>query len=232
MKSKIKKNLWWIISSIVLFVPIAVIISGLSKSFSDTLLDGVVFFIPLFLIWAIIGLIANKIKKVVFKILWIILGLSVYAISWLLIIVIIAMSQPVTEEDIENRKEAFRDMIYCEFAEDEHLDKVLGVQLPQYRIVHSECDYVTFFPTETEYNVELKVCFPKGIPNSVWNEIQGLASAKASNPLSEDDVINEWGISEDCPETIFYKSEDSANVGCIVTFNHRCDTVYITRYKW
>ena len=50
MKSKLKKNLWWIISSIVLFIPIAVIISGLSKSFSDTLLVGVVFFIPLFLI--------------------------------------------------------------------------------------------------------------------------------------------------------------------------------------
>ena len=143
MKSKLKKNLWWIISSIALFIPMASLIGNISNDFSDVLSVGAISFVVLFLIWAIIGLVANKIKNIALKVLWIILGLSVYAIVWLFIILLIAMSQPITEEDVENRKEAFRDMVYCEFDETEHLDKVVGVQLPQYQIVDSRCDYVS-----------------------------------------------------------------------------------------
>lgn len=232
MKSKLKKNLWWIISSIALFIPMASLIGNISNDFSDVLSVGAISFVVLFLIWAIIGLVANKIKNIALKVLWIILGLSVYAIVWLFIILLIAMSQPITEEDVENRKEAFRDMVYCEFDETEHLDKVVGVQLPQYKIVDSECKYVSFPPAETEYDVKLKIYIPEGISESVWNEIYELASKKASNPLLEVDVINEWGISADNADAIVYKSEDLNNVGCNVIFKHYCDTVYVTRYKW
>ena len=232
MKSKLKKNLWWIISSIALFIPMASLIGNISNDFSDVLSVGAISFVVLFLIWAIIGLVANKIKNIALKVLWIILGLSVYAIVWLFIILLIAMSQPITEEDVENRKEAFRDMVYCEFDENDHLDKVVGVQLPQYKIVDSECKYVSFPPAETEYDVKLKIYVSEGISESVWNEIYELASKEASNPHSESDVINKWKIDEDNPNIIYYTSEDNMNVGCTVTFKQSCDTVYVTRYKW
>ena len=232
MKSKLKKNLWWIISSIALFIPMASLIGNISNDFSDVLSVGAISFVVLFLIWAIIGLVANKIKNIALKVLWIILGLSVYAIVWLFIILLIAMSQPITEEDVENRKEAFRDMVYREFDEDDHLDKVVGVQLPQYKIVDSECKYVSFPPAETEYDVKLKIYVSEGISESVWNEIYELASKEASNPHSESDVINKWEIDEDNPNIIYYTSEDNMNVGCTVTFKQSCDTIYVTRYKW
>ena len=232
MKSKLKKNLWWIISSIALFIPMASLIGNISNDFSDVLSVGAISFVVLFLIWAIIGLVANKIKNIALKVLWIILGLSVYAIVWLFIILLIAMSQPITEEDVENRKEAFRDMVYCEFDENDHLDKVVGVQLPQYKIVDSECKYVSFPPAETEYDVKLKIYVSEGISESVWNEIYELASKEASNPHSESDVINKWKIDEDNPNIIYYTSEDNMNVGCTVTFKQSCDTIYVTRYKW
>lgn len=232
MKSKLKKNLWWIISSIALFIPMASLIGNISNDFSDVLSVGAISFVVLFLIWAIIGLVANKIKNIALKVLWIILGLSVYAIVWLFIILLIAMSQPITEEDVENRKEAFRDMVYREFDKTEHLDKVVGVQLPQYQIVDSRCDYVTFLPAETEYAVKLKIYFPEGISESVWYEMYKLASANALNPHSESDVINKWKIDEDNPNIIYYTSEDNMNVGCTVTFKQSCDTIYVTRYKW
>jgi hypothetical protein len=142
------------------------------------------------------------------------------------------MSQPITEEDVENRKEDFRDMVYREFDEDDHLDKVVGVQLPQYKIVDSECKYVSFPPAETEYDVKLKIYVSEGISESVWNEIYELASKKASNPHSESDVINKWELDEDNPNIIYYTSEDNMNVGCTVTFKQSCDTIYVTRYKW
>lgn len=232
MKSEIKKNLWWIITSVVLFIPIAFAIHHLPYGLGDKLSFGVVTFALLFLIWAIIGLVANKIKKIVWKVLWIILGTLSYIIAWLCAIFVIAMSYPLSEEDIEDRKDAFRDMVYREFDEDDHLDKVVGVQLPQYKIVDSECKYVSFPPAETEYNVKLKIYVPEGISESVWNEIYELASKEASNPHSEADVINRWGIDEDNPNIIYYTSEDNMNVGCTVTFKQSCDTIYVTRYKW
>jgi energy-coupling factor transporter transmembrane protein EcfT len=232
MKSEIKKNLWWIITSVVLFIPIAFAIHHLPYGLSDKLSFGVVTFALLFLIWAIIGLVANKIKKIVWKVLWIILGTLSYIIAWLCAIFVIAMSYPLSEEDIEDRKDAFRDMVYREFDEDDHLDKVVGVQLPQYKIVDSECKYVSFPPAETEYDVKLNIYISEGISESVWNEIYELASKKASNPHSESDVINKWKIDEDNPNIIYYTSEDNMNVGCTVTFKQSCDTIYVTRYKW
>ena len=193
---------------------------------------GTIFFIALFLILAATGIIANKIKKIVFKVLWIILGFTIYAIGWIFTIFIIAFSAPITEEEIISRKEDFRDMIYREFDEADYLDKIVGIQLPQYRIVDSECTYVTFPPTETEYNVNLKILFPEGMPDSIWKEISEKASSKASNPLSDCEVINEWGVSEENPGAIIYKCEDSSNVGSTVTFESNCDTVYATCYKW
>lgn len=232
MKTAIKKNLWWIISSIVLFVPIALAIYDMQCNFSDKLSMGTIFFIALFLILAATGIIANKIKKIVFKVLWIILGFTTYAIGWIFTIFIIAFSAPITEEEIISRKEDFRDMIYREFDEADHLDNIVGIQLPQYRIVDSECTYVTFPPTETEYNVNLKIHFPEGLPDSVWKEISKNASNKASNPLSDCEVINEWGVCEDNPEARIYKCENSRNKGCAVTFESNSDTVYVTCYKW
>ena len=232
MKTAIKKNLWWIISSIVLFTPIAFIIYHLQCNFSDKLSMGCIFFIVLFLILAATGIIANKIRIVVLKVLWIISGLTIYAFGWLLAIVMIAMSDPITEEEVESRKESFREMIYCEFSEDNYLDEVVGIQLPQYRIVDSECTYVTFWPAETEYNVNLKIYFPGGLPASVWKDIREKAANNASNPLAEGFVINKWGFSENTPGTISYKRENSGNVGSTITFKSDCDTVYVTCYKW
>ena len=232
MKNTIKKNLWWIISSIILFVPIALSINSLPYNFCEKLSQGSIFFILLFLVLAITGIIANKIKKIVFKVLWIILGFTIYAIGWIFTIFIIAFSAPITEEEIISRKEDFRDMIYREFDEADYLDKIVGIQLPQYRIVDSECTYVTFPPTETEYNVNLKIHFTEGLPNSVWKEISKNASNKASNPLSGCEVINEWGVCEDNPKARIYKCENSRNEGCTVTFESNCDTVYVTCYKW
>ena len=232
MKNTIKKNLWWIISSIILFVPIALGINSLPYNFCEKLSQGSIFFILLFLVLAITGIIANKIKKIVFKVLWIILGFTIYAIGWIFTIFIIAFSAPITEEEIISRKEDFRDMIYREFDEADYLDKIVGIQLPQYRIVDSECTYVTFPPTETEYNVNLKIHFTEDLPNSVWKEISKNASNKASNPLSVCEVINEWGVCEDNPEARIYKCENSRNEGCTVTFESNCDTVYVTCYKW
>ncbi len=232
MKSEIKKNLWWIITSVVLFIPIAFAIHHLPYGLGDKLSFGVVTFALLFLIWAIIGLVANKIKKIVWKVLWIILGTLSYIIAWLCAIFVIAMSYPLSEEEVEDRKDAFRDMVYREFDENNHLDKVVGVQLPQYKIVDSECKYVSFPPAETEYDVKLKIYVSEGISESVWNEIYELASKKASNPHSESDVINKWELDEDNPNIIYYTSEDNMNVGCTVTFKQSCDTIYVTRYKW
>ena len=232
MKNTIKKNLWWAISSIVLFVPIALAINSLPYNFCEKLSQGSIFFILLFLILAITGIIANKIKKIVFKVLWIILGFKIYAIGWIFTIFFIAFSTPITEEEYNNKKEGFREMIYNEFSEADYLDKVVGIQLPQYRIVDSECTYVTFPPTETEYNVNLKIYFPEGLPGSVWKEICELSSKNASNPLSDCEIINEWGVSEENPGAIIYKCEDSSNVGSTVTFESNCDTVYVTCYKW
>ena len=232
MKSKLKKNLWWIISSVVLFIPIALATYGMPYDFGDRLSVGAISFISLFLILAITGIIANKIKKVAFKVLWIILGLLVYLIGWIIVIYMIGIGYSISDENYEHRVEAFRDMVCREFDENGHLDKVVGVQLPQYQIIDSECKYVSLPPTETEYTVELKIYFPKGLPKSVWNEIHELASKKASNPNSEDNVINKWEIDEDNPNIIYYTSEDNMNVGCNVTFVQSCDTVYVTRYKW
>ena len=208
MKSSIKKNLWWIITSIVLFSPIAFIICSLSFGFSDKLLAGVVSFVLLFLIWMIIGLVANKIKRIILKILWVILGLLLYAIVWFFIVFFIGLSESYTEENMENRKEGIRDMVYREFNEENYLDNIVGVQLPQYKIVDSECTSFSLPPTETEYNVELKIYFPKGLPKSVWNEISELAIKNASNPHSKGNVINKWEVDKDNPKIIYYESED------------------------
>ena len=232
MKSKIKKNLWWIISSIVLFIPIAFGICNIQGTLSDKLSFGAISFVFLFLILAIIGVVANRIKKNILKALWIILGLLIYAIGWIFTFLFIAFSMPITEEDVNSRKESFRDMIYREFDATDYLDSIIGIQLPQYKIVDSECTYVTFPPTETEYNVNLKIYFEEGVSTSVWKEIQGRASNKASNPLSDCEVINEWGFSEDNLEIICYRQEDANNVGCTVTFKSNCDTIYVTCYKW
>ena len=231
MSPKIKKNLWWIITSIALYVPMAILINTMSCKFNEKMWLGVLFFVFLFVVWALIGLIANKIKKTVYKMLWIILGFLAYAVCWFVSIVFIAMFEPVTEEDFQNRKEAYKEMVYDEFKEEDHLDEVVGIQLPQYTIVRSACDYVTFPPAETEYDVELDIHFPGGL-SDVWDEIYDLASRKASNPHSKDKVINEWGFDNKNPEIIYYKSENESNVGCCVVFKPQCDTVYVTRYKW
>ena len=93
------------------------------------------------------------------------------------------------------------------------------------------CYSTSFFPAETEYNVELKIHLPEGVSDSIRDEIRKLASEKASNPLSKGNVINEWGFGEDNSKEIFYRIEDVSNVGCVVMFKPQCDTVYVTRYK-
>ena len=231
MKNKIKKNLWWI-SPIVLFIPLACLLCSLSITTGEKIVIGCILFAIQFLIGAITGFVANRIKKIFFKVLWIIVGLIINAIFWIIALLFMAFCEPITEEEYNGRKESFREMVYNEFSEENHLDKVVGIQLPQYRIVDSECTYVTFWPAETEYNVNLKIHFPKGLPNSVWKEIREKASNNASNPLAEEWAKNEWSVSEETPGVVSYRYEDFANVGCSVTFESNCDTVYVTRYKW
>jgi hypothetical protein len=113
-----------------------------------------------FLIGAITGFVANRIKKIFFKVLWVMTGLAVNAMFLIISILFMTFCEPITEEELNGRKESFREMIYSEFDEENHLDKVVGVQLPQYRIVDSECTSVSLPPTETEYEVELKILFP------------------------------------------------------------------------
>lgn len=232
MKSRIKKNLWWIVTAIVLFFPIAFIICNLSVGFSDKLFVGGIPFVVLFFILSVIGVVANKIKRMVLKILWIILGFLLYVIVWIFTLFVIVLSAPDMEENMENRKEGIRDMIYSEFDNEDHLDNVVGIQLPQYNIVDSECVFASSFPTETEYDVKLKIHFPQGLPQSVWSEVSELASNNASNPLSECNVINKWGFDKYDHEIIYYQSEDSINIGCVVAFRYQCDTVHVTCYKW
>jgi hypothetical protein len=232
MKSKIKKNLWWIISSIILFIPLACIIYSLSIKTSEKIEFECVLFAIQFIIGAITGVVANKIKRIFLKILWIIVGLVINAIFWIFSILFLAFCEPITVEDVNNRKEDFRDMIYREFDATNYLDSITGIQLPQYKIVDSECTHVTFPPTETEYDVKLKIVFPEGLPKSVWKKIKEFASKEVSNPLCKDEAINKWYFSEENTEAVSYQCENSSNSGCTVTFKQNCDTVYVTRYKW
>lgn len=232
MKHFIKKNLWWIISSIVLFIPLVCLLYDLSIGTDEKIATGCILFAVQFLIGAITGFVANRIKKIFFKVLWVIAGLAVNAMFLIISIVFMAFCEPITDEEFNNRKEEFREMIYHEFNEKNHLDKVVGVQLPQYRIVDSECISVSVPPTETEYEVELKIVFPEGLPKSVWKEIAELAEKEAPNPLSEDKVINRWHFGEENPDVITYHCENESNVGCTVIFKPDCDTVYVSRYKW
>ena len=87
------------------------------------------------------------------------------------------------------------------------------------------------FPSETEYDVALSLCFPEGLTKSFWSEIHKLASEKAPNPKYKGDVINKWDFGENNPNLIVYQCEDSSNVGCVVTFKPKCDTVLVRSYK-
>lgn len=232
MKNYLKKNLWWIISSIILFIPLACLLYGLSIGTDEKIVIGCILFAVQFLIGTTTGVIGNRIKKTVFKVLWIIIGLAVNAMFLIISFVFMTFCEPITEEEFNNRKEEFREMIYNEFNEENHLDKVVGIQLPQYRIVDSECISISVPPTETEYEVELKILFPDGLPQSAWKEIANLAEKEAPNPHSEDRVINRWHFKKENPDAITYHCENESNVGCTVTFKPDCDTVYVTGYKW
>ena len=231
MKNKIKKNLWWI-SPIVLFVPLACLLCSLSITTGEKIVIGCILFAIQFLIGAITGFVANRIKKIFFKVLWIIAGLFINAIFWIIALLFMAFCEPITEEEYNGRKESYREMVYNEFSEENHLDKVVGIQLPQYRIVDSECSYVSVPLAETVYDVELKILFSEGLPKPVWKQITELASTEAPNPLSEDKVINKWFFGEENPKVVSYQCENESNVGSTVTFKPNCDTVYVTRYKW
>jgi hypothetical protein len=88
------------------------------------------------------------------------------------------------------------------------------------------------FPAETEYDVELNIYLPDGLSTTTWDKIHKLASEKAPNVKYNGYVINKWDFDEDNTKQIVYQWENSSNVGCIVTFKPKCDTVFVTRYKW
>lgn len=58
-----------------------------------------------------------------------------------------------------------------------------------------------------------------------------MASEKAPNSKYEGDVINKWDFGENNPNLIVYQCEDSSNVGCVVTFKPKSDTVLVRSYK-
>lgn len=181
MNLKIKKNLWWIISSIVLAVPIVLLINELPVKLGEKFLIGTVSCLILIVICAIVGVIANRIGKVLFKIIWIILGFIGYLFYILFVCVLLAMLDPVTDEEIAAHEESYRDMVHREFEVDNYLDDVIGIELPKYEIVASKCTYASMFPAETEYDVELNIYFPDGLSTSLWDEMYRLASEKAPN---------------------------------------------------
>ena len=232
MNQKIKKNLWWIISSIVLAVPIVLLINELPVKLGEKFLIGTVSCLILIVICAIVGVIANRIGKVLFKIIWIILGFIGYLFYILFVCVLLAMLDPVTDEEIAAHEESYRDMVHREFEVDNYLDDVIGIELPKYEIVASKCTYASMFPAETEYDVELNIYFPEGLSTSLWDEMHRLASEKAPNVKYNGYVINKWDFDEDNTKQIVYQWENSSNVGCIVTFKPKCDTAFVTRYKW
>ena len=232
MNLKIKKNLWWIISLIVLAVPIVLLINELPVKLGEKFLIGTVSCLILIVICAIVGVIANRIGKVLFKIIWIILGFIGYLFYILFVCVLLAMLDPVTDEEIAAHEESYRDMVHREFEVDNYLDDVIGIELPKYEIVASKCTYASMFPAETEYDVELNIYFPEGLSTSLWDEMHRLASEKAPNVKYNGYVINKWDFDEDNTKQIVYQWENSSNVGCIVTFKPKCDTVFVTRYKW
>ena len=232
MNTIIKKNLWWIVSSIVLYIPIILVITALSARISDKFLIVLVSSFILLVICSIVGIIANRIKKVVFKIIWILFGFVGYLLYLLSVCITITMFESVTQEDIVSHKESYRESITSEFEVNNYLDEVVGIELPKYEIVASECIFASMFPAETEYDVEIKILFPEGLPTSLWDEIHKLASDKAPNTKYNGYIINKWDFDEDNTNQIVYQWEDSSNVGSIVTFKPNCDTVFVTRYKW
>ena len=232
MDTKHKNNLWWIISSIVLAVPALLLINEISVKLSEKFLIGIVSYLILLVICAIVGIIANRIRKVLLKIIWIILGFIGYLFYILCVIILVIMLEPVTDEDIAAHEDSFREMVHCEFEVDNYLDEVVGIELPNYEIVESECTFATMFPSETEYDVKLNIYFPEGLSTSLWDEMHRLASEKAPNAKYNGYVINKWDFDEDNTKQIVYQWENSSNVGCIVTFKPKCDTVFVTRYKW
>ena len=90
MKNFLKKNLWWIISSIILFIPLACLLYGLSIGTDEKIVIGCILFAVQFLIGTTTGVIGNRIKKIFFKVLWIIIGLAVNAMFLIISIVFMA----------------------------------------------------------------------------------------------------------------------------------------------
>ena len=120
MNVKIKKNLWWLISSIALAIPIVLVINELSVKLGEKLLLGIVSYLILLVICGIVGIIANKIRKVLLKIIWIILGFIGTLFYILFVCIILAMFEPVTDEDISAQEESYRDMVHREFEADQN----------------------------------------------------------------------------------------------------------------
>ena len=202
MNLKIKKNLWWIISSIVLAVPIVLLINELPVKLGEKFLIGTVSCLTLIVICAIVGVIANRIGKVLFKIIWIILGFIGYLFYILFVCVLLAMLDPVTDEEIAAHEESYRDMVHSEFEVDNYLDDVIGIELPKYEIVASKCTYASMFPAETEYDVELNIYFPEGLSTSLWDEMHRLASEKAPNVKYNGYVLHDGGLSNNIPSNV------------------------------
>ena len=111
MKNFLKKNFWWIISFIILFIPLACLLYGLSIGTDEKIVIGCILFAVQFLIGTTTGVIGNRIKKIFFRVLWIIIGLAVNAMFLIISIVFMAFCEPITEEEFNNRKEEFREMI-------------------------------------------------------------------------------------------------------------------------
>ena len=166
------------------------------------------------------------------KIIWIILGLIGSLFYILFVCIFLAMFEPVTDKDVAAHEESYRDMVHSEFEVDNYLDEVVGIELPKYEIVASECTYASMFPAETEYDVELNIYFPEGLSTSLWDKFHKLASDKAPNTKYNGYVINKWDFDENDSNQIVYQCENSSNVGYTVNFKPKCDTVFVTSYKW
>lgn len=86
MITKHKKDLLWIIVFIVLYLPFPLLLSLLDYSFFETIYIAVLLFVTLLIVIGLIRCVTNKIKKVSFKMLWLLLGFVIYVAYFILAI--------------------------------------------------------------------------------------------------------------------------------------------------
>lgn len=86
MDTKHKNNLWWVLVFIILYIPFPLLINLLDFSLFKTICIAVLLFATSLILIGVIKHVTNKIKKVIFKVLWLLLGFVVYVAYFIIAI--------------------------------------------------------------------------------------------------------------------------------------------------